>query len=540
MSTETTKKRSIRKRLYAGLLLMSIAIVIFTSISVAIRHYRFIEESYTERAYDIIDIVCDVIEADRIPGYIASGEKDDYYDEFYNFMNTVAHEADLRYFYIFVPEDDGATYIWDTSGWDEEANTFLESVPYDKNDQEIAYQIMGNEYPRKIHIVREIDNVWIAAAFAPVIDKNGQPVAIVGMDMRVKDFMLTITGYFVSILVSVMALIFVTVYVFVRYLKKNFLEPINVLSEATTHMVENMDSEEQFVHAIHTGDEIEDLADSFQTMEKELREYISENIRITSERERINAELDLAAQIQEGMLPTDFPAFPDCSEFDLYATMNPAKTVCGDFYDFFMTDEDHIALVMADVSGKGISAALFMAISKAIIKNRALAGGSPAQILTDVNNQLARSNTNAMFVTVWLAIVDLRTGKGLAANAGHEHPALRRGYDGQFELSVYSHSIVVGVIENTKYEEHEFELKPGDAIFVYTDGVPEAINNADQLFGLDRMIAALNEPADSPEACTGNVKRAIEDFVQEADQFDDITMMIFEYFGVDKANDTKD
>ena len=239
------------------------------------------------------------------------------------------------------------------------------------------------------------------------------------------------------------------------------------------------------------------------------------------------------------MLPRIFPAFPDRKEFDLYASMDPAKEVGGDFYDFFLVDDDHIALVMADVSGKGVPAALFMVIAKTLIKNRAQLGESPAEILKNVNEQLCEGNEAELFVTVWLAVIEISTGRGLAANAGHEHPVIRRA-DGKYELVTYRHSPAVAAMEGTKFREHPFEMYPGDRLFVYTDGVPEATNAENELFGAERMLAALNrDPDASPEELLHTVRKEIDAFVGDAPQFDDITMMSFCYNGAPRTKELK-
>ena len=243
-------------------------------------------------------------------------------------------------------------------------------------------------------------------------------------------------------------------------------------------------------------------------------------------------ELNVATQIQADMLPSIFPAFPRRKEFDIYATMTPAKEVGGDFYDFFLIDDDHLALVMADVSGKGVPAALFMVIAKTLIKNHAQLGEySPAKVLMSVNEQLCEGNKAELFVTVWLAILEISTGKGKAANAGHEHPALRRK-DGMFELVEYRHSPAVATMEGIRFREHDFELYPGDSLFVYTDGVAEATDARNELYGGKRMIDALNKDPDaSPEELLPNVKASVDEFVGEAPQFDDLTMLCIKYFG---------
>lgn len=255
--------------------------------------------------------------------------------------------------------------------------------------------------------------------------------------------------------------------------------------------------------------------------------------------ERLSTELNLASDIQTNVLPNVFPVFPERKEFTLHASMTPAKSVGGDFYDFFFVDDDHIALVMADVSDKGIPAALFMMVARTLIKNRTMLGGSPAEILHDVNNQLCEGNTAGLFVTAWLGILELSTGKGIASNAGHEHPFVRNE-GGEFKPVVYRHSLVLAAMEDMTFEEHEFQVRPGDSLFVYTDGVPEATNANKELFGLERLEASLNKDADAlPEQLLGNVLHDIEDFVQDAQQFDDITMLALKYYGTEGGSETE-
>ena len=258
---------------------------------------------------------------------------------------------------------------------------------------------------------------------------------------------------------------------------------------------------------------------------------IEETHRAAAERERINNELSLAAQIQADMLPNVFPAFPDRSDFDIYASMVPAKEVGGDFYDFFLVDDDHLCMVMADVSGKGVPAALFMMASKIILANNAMAGKSPAQILTDTNTSICTHNRQEMFVTVWLGILELSTGKLTAANAGHEYPVLKRP-DGRFELLKDKHGFILGGMEGVKYREYELRIEPGAKLFLYTDGIPEAMDAENRLFGTGRMLEALNRgPEAVPEQILKNVRAAVDAYVKEAEQFDDLTMLCLSYRG---------
>ena len=293
------------------------------------------------------------------------------------------------------------------------------------------------------------------------------------------------------------------------------------------------DSNETFVmeDIYKTGDEIEILAESFANLSKRAADYIQQITAITAEKERIGTELALATRIQADMLPNIYPAFPERKEFDIYGSMDPAKEVGGDFYNFFLIDEDHLCMIMADVSGKGVPAALFMMASLIILSNNAMIGKNPAQILTDTNAAICNNNREEMFVTVWLGILEISTGKLVAANAGHEYPALKQP-NGQFELIKDKHGFVIGGMEGLKYQEYELMLEPGAKLFLYTDGVPEATNSETQQFGTDRMVKALNQdPDSSPRQILKNVRQSVDDFVKEAEQFDDLTMLCLEYNG---------
>ena len=205
--------------------------------------------------------------------------------------------------------------------------------------------------------------------------------------------------------------------------------------------------------------------------------------------------------------------------------MTPAKEVGGDFYDFFLIDNDHLGMVMADVSGKGVPAALFMMMSKILVNNYALMGGSPAKVLEQVNNQICKNNEEEMFVTVWFGVLEISTGKVTAANAGHEYPILKKA-GGEFELFKDKHGFVIGGMDGMRYKDYEFTLEKGGTLFLYTDGVAEATNAQNELFGTDRMIEALNkDAAASPTDLLNNMKQAVDEFVGEAPQFDDLTML---------------
>ena len=282
---------------------------------------------------------------------------------------------------------------------------------------------------------------------------------------------------------------------------------------------------------VQPRNEMGDLSQDIVELSIEMDHYLNRIETITSEKKKMETELVLAKRIQEDMLNSEFPAFPDHKDFDIYASMDPAKEVGGDFYDFFLIDENHLCLVIADVSGKGIPAALFMMASKIILANNAMNGESPGKILENTNNAICTNNQEEMFVTVWLGILDLRTGELVAANAGHEFPAVKKP-DGNYELFKDPHGFVIGGMPGMKYKEYTIQLEPGSRLFVYTDGLPEATNEHQEMFGTDRIIEVLNEdPNRSPEEQLTSMAKAVDQFVKEAEQFDDLTMLGFVYHG---------
>ena len=326
-----------------------------------------------------------------------------------------------------------------------------------------------------------------------------------------------------------------TVFTIVLYslLRKKVLRRIVLMAQEVNRYTENKDPAMAAEIITNAGrpDEIGMLAVSFGTMITELEDYMVNLQQVTAEKERIGAELNVATQIQADMLPRIFPAFPEKKEIGIFATMTPAKEVGGDFYDLFLVDDNHLALVIADVSGKGVPAALFMVIAKTLIKNRLQMGESPSEALANVNDQLCEGNDAELFVTVWAVVIDLNTGEAVEVNAGHEYPAIRKG-NGLYELVKTRHSPAVAAIEGLTFRQREYRLDPGDRIFVYTDGVTEATDAHNELFGEERLLEALNrDPDASPTDLLPEVKKAIDRFVGNAPQFDDITMLSFIYYG---------
>ena len=333
----------------------------------------------------------------------------------------------------------------------------------------------------------------------------------------------------IAIFLSVFSLAALIIAVIMSWLlSRRIAMPIQVLTEKVGHI----DGDDlDFTWDMDTRDETQVLAASFQSLTQRMKSYIEDINHITAERERIITELTIARQIQSSMLPNTFPAFPDCPEFDIYASMNPAKEVGGDFYDYFLIDDDHLGLVIADVSGKGVPAALFMMMAKIVIYDNAMMNKPPAQVLTDANTAICANNDEDMFLTVWLGILEISTGRLTACNAGHEYPVIKeRG--GSFHMLYDEHGFVLGGMEEAEYTEYVLQLTPGSKIFLYTDGIPEACNEKVEMFGTDRMLHALNEAGEaSPEELLSSVQKAVDLFAGDTPQFDDLTMLCFEYRG---------
>ena len=385
---------------------------------------------------------------------------------------------------------------------------------------------------------------WLMTACEPIYSAHN-PDKVVGLavvDIDMNDVMRKRHEFLIGSALFSLLLIAAVMTVSMWHTRRTVTEPLAQLARSTTDFAKDdgdLTGADVVDLPISNNDEIGDLYHEIQSMQRRIVDYTDNLARVTAEKERVSTELRTAAAIQESVLPSAFPAFPLRHEFDLYASMDPAKEVGGDFYDFFLIDDDHLAVVIADVTDKGVPAALFMMSAKILIDYRARLGGTPGQILADVNAQLCENNESGMFVTVWMGILDLRSGVMTCANAGHEYPAVRAG--GAFRILTDRHGLPLGVMPGMKYRDYSIRLKPGDAVFVYTDGVPEA-NNADgELYTLARMELALNRIAGrDPKRVLEGVRADVDAFVRGANQFDDLTMLCVTYLGDSPADLKRD
>lgn len=279
------------------------------------------------------------------------------------------------------------------------------------------------------------------------------------------------------------------------------------------------------------GDEVGKLTVALDRMKTSLKDYIREITETAASKQRMESELKIARNIQMGILPKKFPAFPDRTDFDIHATTFPAREVGGDFYDFFLIDKDHLCFVIGDASGKGIPAAIFMAYTKTLIKAKASASLGTGPLMEQVNDELAIGNDADMFITVFCAVLNTATGEMSYTNGGHNPPLVMRA-EGEVDYLDGPGELVVGIMEGSRYSTRNLVLKPGDGLFLYTDGVTEAMNGAGEIFNTDRLKDVILANRSGPALeITGSVTVAVNDFCHDTPQYDDITMMVVRYEG---------
>ena len=424
---------------------------------------------------------------------------------------------------------------------------------YDNVEADQVEQLRAGNYDMPAYITNYPDYGWLCSASATIEDENGEMIGVALVDISMNEIMADAEAFLRTLILVIAIAGLIMAYLILLLVNRSIVRPINQVARAALQYVsDRRTSEGGGVSAgtrrtvtdggsgersaisqlnIRTGDEIQALSEAIKTMELEINEYIQDLTSVTAEKERIGAELNVATQIQADMLPRIFPAFPERREFEIYATMNPAKEVGGDFYDFFLVDDDHLAMVIADVSGKGVPAALFMVIAKTLIKNHAQNRDTPGEVFTHTNEQLCEGNDAGLFVTAWMGVLEISTGKFVYVNAGHNPPLLRHT-GGGFEWLKSRPGFVLAGMEGLRYRENEMTLEPGDTLYLYTDGVTEATDAEQELFGEERLQAALNEQPDlSVYDLLPKIKNCIDKFVGEAEQFDDITMLGLKYRG---------
>ena len=523
------KRYKLQNTVLLSFTLLAVVLVLVISCVVGTQYVEKEMENCRTTAYAYTKSAADLIDGDKVLYYLETEQKDDYYYEIQDFLNSFQANTDIQYYYVFVPLENDLVYIWDADTLEEGACELGYHEEYMEGGQEVAAAIFDPDRPEEIELVDDETYGYIASAYSPIFTSAGEPAAVVGVDVYMPHLQKNMAEFLIVVIIAIMLVVLVGILLCFVFVKRQIVNPIDKLCVVSRSMVENLENEETIQVSVKTGNEIEELFDSFKEMYGDVKDYIKELSTLTAEKERIGAELDVATHIQASMLPCIFPAFPDRPEIDIYATMDPAKEVGGDFYDFFMVDERHLAIVMADVSGKGVPAALFMVIGKTLIKDHTEPGRDLGKVFTEVNNLLCESNSEEMFITAFEGVLDLATGEFNYVNAGHELPFISKG-GGDFEVHKIRPGFVLAGMEDMKYRSGTMFLEPGDKIFQYTDGVPEATDINNQLYGMERLGQILNKVKDGkPHEILPAIKADIDEFVGEADQFDDITMLCLEY-----------
>lgn len=532
--------RHVAAKSIIGIVLMLVVFFLLVSIVGQRTFTRALLDQYSDGAFRTAEAAAGMLGGGDFSRFAQSGGKTEEYLAANTLLDELCNSSGATFVYAILPDRTDYAHI-----------TFIFSLmnresSYTHYDFGYVRETTNDEYREKYRLIceegspRELvvrDKGYIETdphitAMVPVSGPGGEVQAILCVQRQMDVLTSSRNSYIRGItlvLVGLAALVAAGQWL---YLDRVFLRPVRrITDEATRFAAENVQSAVRLTETVKNRDEIGTLAASVEDMETRIQAYVGDITRITAEKERIGAELALATKLQAAFIPNTFPPFPDRSEFDVYAVMDPAKEVGGDFYDFYLIDDDHLCLVMADVSGKGIPAALFMMVSKIIIQSCAMLGRSAAGILEKTNEAICSNNKENMFVTVWLGILEISTGRLTCANAGHEYPVFKRP-DGGFELYKDRHGFVIGGLAEARYREYEMQLEPGSKLFVYTDGLPEATDASGAMFGTERMLNALNANAQAhPQEVLAGMRAAVDGFVRDAEQFDDLTMLCLEYRG---------
>ena len=531
-------------RMISGVILW---FLLFTVILSAIGYVKFTDsltQEYNDSAFRTAESAVMLVNGDKIDEYLEveknrSGSSDDpfvgeEYSDRWQRMNILCQKQNVTFIYVIkVDTTDYGRYesvfntVHDDSGYSPWAVGYTRETTNDEY-KKIYRDIYENGLNRGTVVRTEGLNGKEAhiTSLIPVKNSAGEVTAILCVERPMDELTLGRREYLENILLATLLLIIASCICLALYIKRQFAKPIEKISkEAARFAKEPSPSDSSKFVDISEISEVRELAESIDKMEKDTLRYMDELTHATAERERMAVELSLAATIQSNMLPSTFPPYPNRCDLDIYASMDAAKEVGGDFYDFYLLDEDRFAFLVADVSGKGIPAALFMMRAKMTIKSLAESGADVHVILSKANENLCRENEAGMFVTTWLGIVDMKTGVLSYANAGHNPPLLKRG-QGAFEYIKTKPNFILAGMDGVSYRKNELQLLPGDELFLYTDGITEATNKSLELFGESRLLDALNLASEgTAQSRCNDVKEAIERFVGDAEQFDDITML---------------
>ena len=521
-------------RLTAGVILFGLLLGAVCSTVGYIEFTAVLEQQYNDSAYEIAETAREILNPDKFEQYLETGRTDEEYDNILAILDTLTDAANVTFIYVAKVSGDyrTLTYIYDTVNSDTEFERYplgYTASDLDEKHTENVVKIMtkGGRAEKYLYSYSKESGAHTTAAI-DVKNSDGKIIAMLCVEKPMTRLEAARNTYVLHVILWTLTAIVLFIIVYSVILRRGIIKPIKTLTkEAERFAKTNLPSGEPI--NIRQKDEVGILARAVEKMETDIARYTENLTVITAEKERVNTELSVATRIQANMLPSIFPAFPNRKEFDIFATMNPAKEVGGDFYDFFMVDERHLAIVMADVSGKGVPAALIMVIGTTLIKDHTWPGKDLGSVFDEVNELLCESNSEGLFITAFEGVLDLVSGEFRFVNAGHEIPYICKK-NGKFEPYKIRAGFVLAGMEGMRYKCGEMQLEAGDKIFQYTDGITEAANVRMELYGMDRLTAVLGENSDLPPGeLLPAVKRDIDNFVGEAPQFDDITMLCLEY-----------
>lgn len=510
-------------------------------------YYKNIVEQYRQYISTIVNLVCGEIDVADMKQCIETGVKSEQYQETQLELDNIKSRSQVEFIYVIQPlntnETDNAMYVWNAVTKEEleeygEADTLgdLSGEGFPQSMAECFQKAMQGQ-DEVTYLSNTSEFGYVLTGLYPLRLENGEGVGLIGVDIPMNKIYSDLRQYLLFVILGTVVLGAVFLWLFLYLLNKSVVSPVLKMSESAADFIRQSSSglppEQLVFHApeIHTGDEIQQLGESLTRMTTELVSYMGNLSQVTAEKERISAELNVATGIQLSMLPCIFPAFPERTEFDIYAKLAVAREMGGSFYDFFLVDQTHLALIVGEIQGKGVPAALLMMITKTLIKNYAQLGYTPAQVFTETNNQLSESN-EGMTTTAFLGILDVVSGEFTYVNAGHCTPLLKHA-GSDFDWLPAKDCFILGGMEGVPYWQQSVHLAQGDLLFMYTKGLVEAENTSQVQYSAEHMQMRLNEVMKEAYELKDMIEimeKDVEDFREGAPREQDVAMLLLRFY----------
>ncbi len=532
------KKLSVRMTIYCLIFVFLLSTLIggigfYTYQTKSVGHF----EAYIEA---VMSITADEVEPEALHNTLKTGEPGTHLELLQARLDSVKNNSGVEYIYIIARDDQGYYYV--VCGYSRtEAEAGDERKQYGDRvtesdialDMQQHFDAVMDGISEKEYVPNNSDLGYVLTGTVPIITHRGEIIAALGVDIPMEEIKEDLQNYVISVLISVCLAAAIFSVVFIIIIQKSIVSPILALGRHTDGFLKQTEGRPSDMKVeelqITTGDELEQLAGQMNKMMWDMVAYMGDLESVTAIQERINVQLNVASQIQQNMLPCVFPAFPERTEFDIYALMQPAGEVGGDFYDFFMTDGTHLGIVVADVSGDGIPAALFMMMTRTLIKNYACLGLEPARVLYEVNKELCQGNEAGMTVEAFVGLLDVYYGDFLYAVAGENTPLISRA-DGSFEQITTFPGFLMGMLEKIPFEQGRRKLETGNILVLHTAGI------IDHEFALAKTLEDIltqdeNSQAHSLQKLLHKTAVVAEDYMVSAGEKQDITLLAVEYRG---------